>query len=69
MLTKKCDKLIHPTGIFRTGFKIAALSSGKFVGILAGNPEQKIALKIFHSAIQNDHEAMVREEAGYKAFR
>jgi hypothetical protein len=46
--------------------KIAALSSGEFVGMVADNPEQKIALKMFHSAIQNDHEAMAQEEAAFK---
>lgn len=46
--------------------KIAALSSGEFVGMVADNPEQKIQLKLFHSAIQNDHEAIAKEEAAYK---
>jgi len=46
--------------------KIAALSSGEFVGMVADNPEQKIALKMFHSAIQNDHEAMAKEECDFK---
>ncbi|HEY9000127.1 MAG TPA: conjugal transfer protein MobC [Mucilaginibacter sp.] len=46
--------------------KIASLSSGEFVGIVADNPEQKIELKMFHSSIQNDHEAIAKEEAGYK---
>lgn len=46
--------------------KIASLSSGEFVGIVADNPDQKIRLKMFHSEIQNDHEAIAKEEAGYK---
>jgi hypothetical protein len=46
--------------------KIAALSSGEFVGMVADNPEQKIALKMFHSAIQNNHEAIAKEESAYK---
>lgn len=46
--------------------KIAALSSGEFVGMVADNPEQKITLKMFHSAIQNEHEAIAKEEAIYK---
>ena len=46
--------------------KIAALSSGEFVGIVSDNPDQKIKLKMFHSEIQNDHEAITREEASYK---
>ena len=46
--------------------KIAALSSGEFVGIVADNPDQKINLKMFHSDIQNDHDAIAKEEAGFK---
>ena len=46
--------------------KIAALSSGEFVGMVADNPEQRIGLKLFHAAIQNDHEAIAREEAAYR---
>ncbi len=43
--------------------KIATLSSGEFVGVVADNPEQKIKLKMFHAEIQNNHGAMAREEA------
>ena len=46
--------------------RIATLSSGEFVGVVADNPEQKIRLKMFHSEIQNDHEAIALEEVGYK---
>lgn len=46
--------------------KIATLSSGEFVGVVADNPEQKIKLKMFHSEIQNDHKAIAKEELGYK---
>jgi hypothetical protein len=46
--------------------KIAALTSGEFVGMVADNPEQKITLKMFHSEIQNDHAAIAKEEANYK---
>ncbi len=46
--------------------KIATLSSGEFVGIVADNPDQKISLKMFHSEIQNDHLAIKNEEATYK---
>jgi hypothetical protein len=46
--------------------KIASLSSGEFVGIVTDNPDQKIDLKMFHSAIQNDHDAIAKEEAAYK---
>jgi hypothetical protein len=45
--------------------RIAALSSGEFVGMVADNPEQKIGLKMFHSEIQNDHKVIAAEEAGY----
>lgn len=46
--------------------KIASLSSGEFVGMVADNPEQKISFKMFHSEIQNDHEALKQEETDYK---
>lgn len=46
--------------------KIAMLSSGEFVGVVADNPDEKISLKMFHSAIQNDHEGIAGEEADYK---
>ncbi|WGQ09706.1 conjugal transfer protein MobC [Pedobacter gandavensis] len=46
--------------------KIATLSSGEFVGILADNPGQKMNLKMFHSEIQNDHEAIKSEEYAYQ---
>lgn len=46
--------------------KIASLSSGEFVGIIADNPEERINLKLFHSEIQNDHEAIAKEESTYK---
>lgn len=48
--------------------KIAALSSGDFVGFVADNPELRIDLKMFHCSVQNDHEAIAREEAGYRAI-
>jgi hypothetical protein len=46
--------------------KIAALSSGEFVGIVADNPDQKIKLKVFHSEIQNDHSEIKKEENSYR---
>jgi hypothetical protein len=46
--------------------KIAALSSGEFVGMVADNPDQKISLKMFHAEIINDHAAIKAEEDGYK---
>ncbi|HEX8377631.1 MAG TPA: conjugal transfer protein MobC, partial [Pedobacter sp.] len=46
--------------------KIASLSSGEFVGIVADNPDCKIHLKVFHSEIQNDHAEIKKEEDNYK---
>jgi len=46
--------------------KISSLSSGEFVGMVADNPDSKIDLKVFHSEIQNDHEAIRQEEAQYE---
>lgn len=46
--------------------KIAGLSSGEFVGMVADDPDQKIALKVFHSEILNNHEAIRSEEENYK---
>jgi hypothetical protein len=46
--------------------KISSLSSGEFIGIVADNPDQKIKLKVFHSEIQNDHEAIRKEEESYR---
>jgi hypothetical protein len=46
--------------------RIAALSSGEFVGMVADDPDQKIQLKMFHSEIINDREALHLEEKNYK---
>ncbi len=46
--------------------KIAGLSSGEFVGIVADDPTNKIELKTFHCQIQNDHAAISDEEQGYQ---
>lgn len=46
--------------------KISSLSSGEFVGIVSDNPDCKIELKTFHSAILNDHEALKKEEESYQ---
>lgn len=45
--------------------KIASLSSGEFVGMVADDPDQKIDLKVFHSEILNDHESIRKEEDFY----
>jgi len=41
--------------------KIATLSSGEFVGVVADNPEEKTKLKMFHCEIQNDHKDIAAE--------
>lgn len=46
--------------------KIASLSSGQFVGMVADDPDQKIQLKIFHNEVVNDHDAIRSEEEGYR---
>jgi hypothetical protein len=49
--------------------KISSLSSGEFVGMVADNPDQKIELKAFCAEIINDHEALNREQMGYKELQ
>lgn len=46
--------------------RIAALSSGEFVGMVADNPEEKIDLKNFHCEIINDHRGIAEEVKHYK---
>jgi hypothetical protein len=46
--------------------KIATLSSGEFVGLVADDPDNKIDLKVFHNEIINDHKAIKDEESAYK---
>lgn len=46
--------------------KIAGLSSGEFVGMVADDPTSKIELKTFHCMIQNNHEAIKQEELAYQ---
>lgn len=46
--------------------RIASLSSGEFVGMVADDPDQKIQLKIFHNEILNDHEEIKKEEESYE---
>lgn len=45
--------------------KIAALSAGEFVGLVADNPDEKIKLKMFHSEIVNDHQKLNEEVNKY----
>ncbi|SUJ30788.1 Type IV secretory pathway, VirD4 components [Sphingobacterium multivorum] len=46
--------------------RIAALSSGEFVGLVADNPDNKIELKAFHCEIINDHSQLKKEENAYR---
>jgi len=46
--------------------KIATLSSGEFVGLVADDPDNKIDLKVFHNEVINDHQAIKDEEKSYK---
>ncbi|WP_333627534.1 conjugal transfer protein MobC [Sphingobacterium siyangense] len=46
--------------------RIAALSSGEFVGLVADNPDNKIELKAFHCEIINDHAELKKEENAYR---
>ena len=41
--------------------KIAAFSSGEFVGLVADNPDEKIKLKMFHAEIINDADKLNEE--------
>ena len=57
--SKQLESAIPPS-------KISALSSGEFVGMIADDPDCKIALKAFHCEILNDHEALKKEQDSYK---
>lgn len=46
--------------------KIAGLSSGEFVGMVADDPSQLIKHKNFHAAILNDHAQLKKEAARYE---
>ncbi|HEY0894992.1 MAG TPA: conjugal transfer protein MobC [Sphingobacteriaceae bacterium] len=45
--------------------RIAALSAGEFVGMVADDPFNRIDLKVFHSMIRNDHHRIRTEESVY----
>ncbi|PWB27460.1 type IV secretory system conjugative DNA transfer family protein [Flavobacterium sp. HTF] len=45
--------------------RISSLSSGEFVGMVADDPNCKIALKTFHCGIVNDHKALAKEQDRY----
>ena len=46
--------------------RIASLSSGEFVGMVADNPDQPIDLKMFCCRVLNDHKALAEETARYE---
>jgi hypothetical protein len=46
--------------------KIASLSSGEFVGMVADNPEQPITLKAFCARVIQDHTTLRKEENTYQ---
>ncbi len=46
--------------------RVSSLSLGEAVGAVADNPNEKIALKMFHCEIQNDHAALKTEQDNYK---
>ncbi len=46
--------------------RIASLSSGEFVGMVADDPNQKIELKAFHCSLLNDHEALKKEQNNFR---
>ena len=46
--------------------RIAALSSGEFVGLVADNPDEKIKLKMFNAEIINDAEKLNSEITSYQ---
>lgn len=46
--------------------RIASLSSGEFVGLVADDPDQPIKLKMFHAHLQNDITKLKKEEQKFK---
>lgn len=46
--------------------KISSLSSGRFVGMVADDPDCQIELKTFHCEILNDHKTLKNEIENYK---
>ncbi|GAC1387135.1 MAG: conjugal transfer protein MobC [Ginsengibacter sp.] len=46
--------------------KIASLSSGEFVGMVADDPHEKIKLKMFHAEIMNDAEKLSNEAKNFE---
>lgn len=48
--------------------RIAQLSSGEFVGMVADDAACKIPLKMFHAKIMNDHNALAKEKLSYRSL-
>ena len=48
--------------------RIASLSSGEFIGMVADNPEEKIALKAFCAQILNNHRELAAESKRFQAL-
>jgi hypothetical protein len=48
--------------------RIAGLSSGEFVGMVADDPTNKIKLKTFHCEILNNHTQLTTESNSYKSL-
>ena len=46
--------------------KIAMLSSGQFVGLVADEPGRPIRLKAFHAEVKKDHEAARLQEKSFQ---
>jgi hypothetical protein len=46
--------------------RIASLSFGEFVGMVADDPNEKIRLKMFHAGIVNDQEKLHKEATAFK---
>jgi len=46
--------------------KIASLSSGEFVGMVADDPDNKIELKVFNCGILNDHTRLKHEQDSFE---
>ena len=46
--------------------RIASLSSGEFVGMVADDPHEKIKLKMFHAEIINDADTLANEVKNFK---
>ena len=59
--SRQLDSAIPPV-------KIASLSSGEFVVLVADNPDEKIKLKMFHAEIINDVKNYRQKQIALKKF-